>query len=110
MRYITDEQGERIGVLLDLETFDRLTNATRIDTDCLTGLSQSELQALAESMLAPVTQARMTELLNRNSENQLNETELNELDLLLNQTDNLTILKTRAKYTLQQFANIAQAS
>jgi hypothetical protein len=110
MRYVTNEQGERVGVLLDLETFDSLTHQSTIDSDYLTGLSRSELQALAESILAPVTQRRVTELLARNSENQLNEAESIELDLLINQADYLTTLKTRAKYTLQKLANLAEAS
>jgi hypothetical protein len=106
MRYITNEQGERIGVLLDLETFDRLFNPSN-DTDILTGLSQSELQALAESKLAPASQNQLTELLDRNTDNQLNEDELAELDRLLAQSDHLTMLKTRARYTLRSLLNLA---
>lgn len=101
MRYITNEQRERVGVLLDLETYNWLTHATSVDTDCLIGLNQAELQALAESMLAPAAQARLDELLARNAENQLGEDELAELDRLLAQIDHLTLLKTRARYTLQ---------
>jgi hypothetical protein len=106
MRYITNEQGERIGVLIDLETFDRLSNPSN-NTDRLTSLSQAELQALAESKLAPDAQTQLTELLDRNTENQLNENELAELDRLLAQSDHLTLLKTRARYTLQSLVNLA---
>jgi hypothetical protein len=104
MRYITNKQGERVGVLLDLETFDRLFNPSN-DTDTLTGLSQSELQALAESKLAPASQSQLTELLDRNTDNQLNEDELAELDRLLAQSDHLTMLKTRSRYKLRSFLN-----
>jgi hypothetical protein len=110
MRYITNEQGERIGVLLDLETYHGLTQAADMDTDCLIGLNQAELQALAESMLAPAAQAQLDELLTRHAETQLGEDELAELDYLLAQADHLTLLKTRARYTLQSLENLAQVS
>lgn len=110
MRYVTNEQGERVGVILDLETYDRLTHSLGGDAECLSDLSQSELQALAESMLAPTAQARLDELLARNAENQLSEEEQAELDRLLDQCDQLTILKTRARYTLQSLKTLTQAS
>ena len=110
MRYVTNEQGERVGVLLDLETFDRLTHSSGLDAECLIDLNQSELQALAESMLAPAAQARLDELLARNADNQLSADEQAELDRLLNQIDYLTILKTRARYTLQSLETLAQAA
>jgi len=110
MRYITNEQGERVGVLLDLETYHGLTHTAGVDTDCLIGLNQAELQALAESMLAPAAQARLDELLAGNAETQLGEAELTELDRLLAQVDHLTLLKTRARYTLQSLENPSQAS
>ncbi len=109
-RYITNEQGQRVGVLLDLETYDRLTQASSIYQDILIGMSQAELQALAHSTLAPVAQSRLNELLVQNTENQLDDNELAELDLLLVQIDHLTLLKTRARYTLQSLGNLAQAS
>lgn len=107
MRYITNEQGERVGVLLDLETFDRLSIPSNTDAEILTGLSRAELQALAESKLAPSAQTQLTELLDRNTEGQLNEEELTELDRLLAQSDHLTLLKTRARYTLRSLLNLA---
>lgn len=102
VRYVTNEQGERVGVLLDLETYLRLTNLPTLDTELLTGLSQAELQALAESKLAPAAQTRLDDLLARNAETQLSPEETAELDHLLEQVDQLTILKTRARYTLNQ--------
>jgi hypothetical protein len=109
-RYITNEQGQRVGVLMDLETYDRLTQTSSIDQDCLVGMNQAELQALAHSTLAPVAQSRLNELLDRNTEKQLDDNELAELDHLLTQIDQLTLLKTRARYTLQSLGNLAQAS
>jgi hypothetical protein len=107
---VTNERGERVGVLLDLETFDRLTHASALDAECLTDLNQSELQALAESILAPVVQARLHELLARNTDNQLAANEQAELDRLLDQSDHLTILKTLARYTLQSLETLIKAT
>ena len=100
VRYVTNEQGERVGVLLDLEAYHKLTNPLGLDTECLTDLSQAELKALAESMLAPAAQARLNELLAWNTENQLCADEVAELDRLIAQVDQLNILKTRARHTL----------
>ncbi len=70
------------------------------ETEMLTGLSQGELEALAESMLAPSAQTRLDELLVRNKEDQLSAAEEAELDRLVTRVDHLTLLKTRARYTL----------
>ena len=71
------------------------------DPEILTGLSTGELEALADSLLAPSAQAGLDELLSRNSQSQLETSEASELDRLLERVDQLTVLKTRAKYTLQ---------
>jgi hypothetical protein len=74
------------------------------DRELLVGLSDDELEALADSMLAPSAQARLDELLERNAEKQLSADEQAELDALLARVDQLTVLKTRARYTLRQQA------
>jgi hypothetical protein len=61
-----------------------------------------ELEALADGVLAPTAQNRLDDLLARRSDNPLPEQEEAELDCLLRKTDQLTILKTRARYTLSQ--------
>jgi hypothetical protein len=106
IRYITDAQGERVGVLLDIAFYHRLIDQAAPDPEFLVGLSQSELEALAESKLAPTAQQRLEELLEHNLEGKLTSEESEELDHLLEQIDQLTILKTRARYTLQQLAVI----
>jgi hypothetical protein len=107
VRYVTDEQGERVGVLLNVTDYQRLTAHLTADPDLLTDLSQAELEALAESTLAPATQTRLDELLTRQTENQLSSEETVELDHLLEQIDQLNILKTRARYTLNQQSLLA---
>ncbi|HFQ93367.1 MAG TPA: hypothetical protein ENK32_05125 [Anaerolineae bacterium] len=108
MRYITDEAGQRVGVMLDWRTYLQLTNQP-VDRDLLVNLSQEELQALAESALSPQEQRRLDDLLERNAEGQLSPEETTELDDLLTQIDQLNILKTRARYTLQYYDNLASA-
>ena len=77
------------------------------DTELLVGLSEDELEALADGRLAPASQSRIDELRERNAESQLSSDEAVELDRLIRQIDNLTVLKTRARYTLRQQAEAA---
>lgn len=102
VQYITDEQGERVGVVLAMREYQRLTHHRVADPDLLTGLSQSELHALAFCALAPEQQTRLDELLERNANNALSPDEITELDKLLEDIDYLNVLKTRARYTLTQ--------
>lgn len=73
-------------------------------SEVLVGLSEDELEALADSLLVPSAQTRLDELLDRNTAGLLDSKELMELDRLLARVDQLTILKTRAQYTLFQRA------
>ncbi|MFN6536554.1 MAG: hypothetical protein RM021_009295 [Nostoc sp. EkiNYC01] len=109
VQYVTNAEGEKIGVLLDLETYQQLTNLS-IDPELLIGLSKEELQALAESSLFTKAQNQLEELLNKNSENDLSNEETEILDRLLAQVDQLNILKTRARYTLNIFQNKQQVA
>ena len=102
VQHITNAQGEKAGVLLNLETYQQLTNLSA-DTELLIGLSLDELQALVESVLSPKTQTQLDNLLMKNADNQLTNEESETLDKLLAQVDQLNILKTRARYTLNQF-------
>ena len=109
VQYITNAQGEKVGVLLNLETYQQLTNLS-LDSELLIGLSIDELQALAESSLFPKTQMQLQELLIKNSENQLSTLEAETLDKLLAQVDQLNIIKTRARYTLNILQNQQQVA
>jgi hypothetical protein len=70
--------------------------------ELLTDLSVEELEALADSLLAPAAQSRMDDMLSRRKEGPLAGDEEIELERLLRRSDQLTILKTRARYTLSQ--------
>lgn len=67
----------------------------------MVGLSVDELKALASCKLAVADQTRLDDLVARNSESLLCTDEVAELDGLLAKADQLTIVKTRARYTLQ---------
>jgi len=75
------------------------------DPELMTSLSAEELEALAECILSPSLQARLEELQSQNREGLLSTAERRELDRLLQQVDQLAILKTRARYTLRR-ANV----
>lgn len=109
VQYVTNAQGEKVGVLLDLETYQQLTNLS-IDSELLIGLSLDELQALADSALSPKNQAELDDLLSRNSASLLSNEETETLDKLLAKIDQLNIIKTRARYTLNIFQNKQQAA
>jgi hypothetical protein len=62
VQYVTNAEGKKVGVLLDLETYQQLTNLS-VDSELLIGLNLDELQALAESYLSPKAQIQLQELL-----------------------------------------------
>lgn len=102
VNYLTDEQGQKIGVLMDLDTYDRLTNFTNTDNELLLGLNQEELIALATTKLAINEQDELSSLLAKNQSKIINNNEEEKLEYLLAKIDNLNILKTRAIYTLEK--------
>jgi hypothetical protein len=101
VQYVTDEQGKQVGVLLNMAAYQQLT-ATADDPELLLGLSHDELKALANSKLAPGAQSQLDDLLAKQKESPLSTKENELLDNLLAQVDQLTILKTRARYTLRE--------
>ncbi|VAW43190.1 hypothetical protein MNBD_CHLOROFLEXI01-699 [hydrothermal vent metagenome] len=102
VQYLTNEEGQQTAVLLDVRHYRRLVGEQPTDPDLLWGLSQSELEALANSQLAPAEQARLDALLSEQKQHSLSKQQNEEMDRLLAQIDQLTILKTRARYTLAQ--------
>ena len=97
-QFITNEQGERVGVILDLPTYNQLISE---DSELLTNLSEAELTALANSKLSLEEQTQLDTLLNKQTSEPLSETENLLLDVLVEQIDHLNILKARARYTLK---------
>lgn len=101
VQYITRENGQRVGVVLAWEDFRTIQARLLDDPDLLPGLSESELHALSDGVLAVEHQERLSALLERNREQTLNTGEAVELDHYLEQIDSLNILKARALFTLK---------
>ena len=108
VQYITNEQGEQVGVLLDLYTYTQLANAAGLDKECLVGLSVEALNALASCKLVVAKQSHLDDLMVRNVESLLYDDEIAELDALLAKVDQLTLLKTRTRYTLKCLEEVRQ--
>lgn len=70
------------------------------DSEYLIGLSFGELEALADGVLMPAAQSRLSELLAMQRRSSLNATHVDELDRLLERIDHLNLLKARARLTL----------
>jgi hypothetical protein len=101
VQYITRENGQRVGVVLAWEDFRTIQARLLDDPELLPGLSETELYALSEGMLAAEHQERLGVLLERNREQTLSAGEAKELDRYLEQIDSLNILKARTRLTLQ---------
>lgn len=102
VQYIVNDDGQRTAVVLRWEDYQSLRSRTSTDPDLLLGLSESELQALAEGMLSPSHRERLTDLLRRHRQGHLSKNEESELDQLLAHVDSMNVLKARALRTLQQ--------
>ena len=67
----------------------------------LLGMSESELEALAEAVVAPERQQEIGDLLAFNREGALTAGQGATLDSLIDEVDQVALLKARALYTLQ---------
>ncbi len=105
-QYIINESGERTSVVLPLADYQHLLEVQQRDPDLLTSLSLSELLALVNCAVVPTAQKRLTALLEKTARATLQSDETEELDSLLEQVDQLNILKARAQYTLNQHQHI----
>lgn len=108
--YITRENGQRVGVVMAWEDFRNIQARLLNDPDLLPGLSEIELNALSEGVLAVEHQERLSALLERNREQTLSVSESQEMDHYLAQIDSLNILKARARLTLQHLRQIGQVN
>ncbi len=77
-------------------------DVTNLDSELLGGMSESQLEALADGMLVPSQQTRLSDLIERSKEGALTAAENVELDRLLDRIDQLALLKARARLTLSR--------
>ena len=99
IRYLVKDNGERVDVVLSWKDYQELCPR---DPELLVGLSDAELEILAESMLTLHLQERLNHLLHLNQQGNSSAKEQHELDQLLERVDQMNVLKARAMYTLQQ--------
>ena len=102
VRYLVEESGKRVGVVLSWKDYQELCLAQVHDPELLVGLSDAEVKALADSMRVPRLQERLSHLLQLNREGGLSAGEGRELDRLLEQVDQMNVLKARAMYTFHR--------
>lgn len=110
VQYITQENGQRVGVVLAWEDFRNLQARLLNDPDLLTGLSETELHALSQGVLSVEHQGRLSALLERNREQSLTAQEAEELDRYVEQVDSLNILKAKALLTLRYLEQVQQTN
>ena len=77
------------------------------DSELQLGLNVKELEALADSLLTPKAQVLLDDLFGLQKGKALSVDEERALDGRLQKADQLTILKTRARYILQQERTVA---
>jgi hypothetical protein len=97
------DQAELIATLIQsLRVWLRGKPAAPMDSDPapLSSLSQAELRVLADAAVAPGRQATLHDLLEKNRGGALSAAEEVKLDTLLEETDQVALLKARARYTL----------
>src|SRR4051812_1818607 len=78
--------------------------------EILRGVSETELRTLADAVVVPRQQRRMSALLRRSARGELREEERCELDGLLEEVDRVALLKARASYTLVQLGRADPAA
>ncbi len=103
IQYLVSEDGQRTGVVMDWQAYQLLQRDARHsdDPELLVGLSELELQTLAQGWLSPPHQERLAELLARQQAQTLSLAETSDLDELLARIDSMNLLKARARYSLQ---------
>jgi hypothetical protein len=100
-QFLTNEEGQRVGVVLDMATYEALIQSQLKDTSFLRDLSKEQLEALASSQLTSNAQEDLYKLIEKKKERELSLEEAKQLDNFLKQIDQLALLKARAMYTLQ---------
>ena len=102
VEYLVREDGERTGVVLNWQDYQKLRARLEVDPDLLIGLDVETLSAIANGVLSASHQQQLEALLERNRTDGLAPEEQSELDRLLDDIDRMNLLKARAIYALKQ--------
>jgi hypothetical protein len=100
-RFLTNQQGQ-VEVVLDVATYERLVRSQSSDPKLLRDLSREQLEALAKSTLTTVEESTLHSLVEKKKAQGLTAEETKQLGVLLEQVDQLALVKARALYTLHK--------
>jgi hypothetical protein len=92
---------DRLFTALDDE-LDNLPTGEQAELRALHHLSDDALRAIAAEQMSTVNQARMGQLMERHSRNELNQTEIDDLAALIERGDQLMLRKAEAVAILKQ--------
>lgn len=101
-RFLTNEQGQTVEVVLDVSTYERLLRLQSADPKLLRDFSREQLEALAKSTLTTPEESQLHDLVEKKKAEALTAEETAKLDALLEQVDQLALVKARALYTLHR--------
>jgi hypothetical protein len=104
-RFLTNDQGQRTEVVLDITTYERLLRSQSSDPKVLRDFSREQLEALAKSTLTTKEEDRLHGLIEKKKAGALTREEEMQLRGLLEQVDQLALVKARALYTLHKMQN-----
>jgi hypothetical protein len=105
-RFLTNDRGKPVEVVLDLNTYRNLVESQPRDPKLLRDLSQEQLEALAEGHLTTEREATLHDLIEKKKVAALAPEESALLSSLLEQVDQLALLKARAVYTLHHLKKL----
>jgi uncharacterized membrane protein YgaE (UPF0421/DUF939 family) len=108
-RFVTTPQGT-VEVIMDEKTYEALVSSNSPDPLLLRDLTLEQLKALAEGKLTTDIQAQLNGLIQKEKAGQATTEESAILDKLLQQLDQLNLLKARALYTLKKIYRIDSVS
>ncbi len=105
-RFLTNEQGRAVEVVLDVSTYEQLLRSQSPDPKLLRDLSQEQLEALAKSTLTTTEENTLHGLVEKKKSGTLTPEEEAQLSALLGQVDQLALVKARALYTLHKMQTL----
>jgi hypothetical protein len=98
-RFLKNNEGQ-VEVILDVATYERLLRSQSPDPKLLRDLTREQLEALAKSTLTTSEESSLHALIEKKKTRGLTPEETLQLGELLEQVDQLALVKARALYTL----------
>ena len=108
-RFVTNDQGQAIEVVLDVSTYERLLRSQSGDPKLLRDFSREQLEALAKSTLTTAEEDKLHSLVEKKKSGLLSGEEAAQLHEVLEQVDQLALVKARALDTLHTMQTLGTA-